>query len=176
MEKIFLEILATQKDILAELKLIRETLSARESVGAQTHAAAHPAPAPVETPVAAPAPLAPPAPSTPEVIEATREPQPAAFAPQQAPGDDADAEAPFRRLEEAFGPFAQGLDVKRSRHAPKLTLRELQDIGGSFLESQGKKPKPESENSRENILDEIKDRNRKKRDAFSEIERLTRNR
>ncbi len=166
MEKIFLEILATQKEMLAELRLIRQELAGRETAAASVKLEAAPlemAKAPVEEPVSRTVPASP-------VADVPPAPSPSYTR------EESDHDAPFRRLEEAFGPFAKDLDVKKARHAPKLTLRELQDIGGSFLEGQGKKPRTEAEDGRDSIMDEIKDRNRKKRDAFSEFERLTRNR
>ncbi len=60
-----------------------------------------------------------------------------------------------------------------------LTLSELQDIGGSFMDAKkpGKKHKNESVDVgdlRESLLSEIKSRNKQKRDAFTEFEKINR--
>lgn len=93
-------------------------------------------------------------------------------------GEGAGRDGPLERLEEAMRPLADGLDAKKTRHAPRLTMSDLQDIGGSFLDDASKKSKGASRTAGPHsaILDEIKDANRKKRDAFSDFERLNRDR
>lgn len=96
-----------------------------------------------------------------------------------AQGESAEQAGPLERLEEAMSPLADGLDVKKARHAPRLTISDLQDIGGSFLDGAPKKSKGASRATggpHSAILDEIKETNRKKRDAFSDFERLNRDR
>lgn len=152
------EILATHQEILAEVRLLRRALerdtpapavAAEPTATEETPAAvAEAAPQPIEQTPPLPAPTAPAAPVETAMAPGTATPPP--------------AEAP------------------RKRSRGMLTLDELTDLGGEFLDSDPRaKPRVKPTDASEltqSLLDEIKTKNRAKRDAFAEFDRLRRDR
>jgi len=146
------EILATHQEILAEVRLLRRSLEQNAPAPAVTAA-----PAPVEE---APAPMA-------EALPRQDEER-----PQPAPTPTAQPVAP-----EPISPPPPPEPRRRARGM--LTLDELTDLGGAFLDAAPRSktsPKPVGADLDAPLLDGIKAKNRAKRDAFAEFDRLRRDR
>jgi hypothetical protein len=136
MEKILQQILSVQTEILAELRALRQAMTA--------DVAARPAEPPAPLVEAA----------RPDAQPPLSEPEPAGFEVEPAP-------PPFR---------PRGM----------MTMDELADLGGQFLDAD---PRPKSRIKPTDVSDlggsllgEIKAKNRAKRDAFTEFDRLRRDR
>jgi len=141
------EILATHQEILAEVRLLRQSLEQNAPAPAVTAA-----PAPVEE---APAPMAAALPRQDEER------------PQPAPTPTAQPVAPE--------PISPPPPEPRRRARGMLTLDELTDLGGEFLDAAPRSKtstKPMGADRDAPLLDGIKAKNRAKRDAFAEFDRL----
>lgn len=145
------QILKVQTAILAELRLLRQALAPDAKPQATPTAVSEPAPQPT-----APQPTAmepPAAPQPPLTAEPLPTPEPMAAQPRVAPPQSA---------------------------SPMLTLNELADLGGQFLEP-GHMPrtrvKPvDASDLSSSILDDIKAKNKAKRSAFAEFEKFGKDR
>ncbi|MGE4537013.1 MAG: hypothetical protein AB7D37_08035 [Desulfovibrio sp.] len=163
-ESILREILAVQKEILAELRLMRQALAPQSTEAAgptlKTPVAATATPA--APGAAAPIPPSEPAPAAPRA-EAVH-PMPTAAAPSQPAATD----APQAQLQPPHPSQPTG---------SMLTLDELTDLGGQFLEpghmSRGTKVAPVEA---ADLLRDIKAKNRAKRGAFAEFDKFERGR
>ena len=140
------QILATHQEILVEVRLLRQALE---------KGAPEPAPA-VAAPVAS-VPAATPG-FLPEPPAATPEPEPVAGPVMAEP----DAPPPEAR------PASRGRGM--------LTVDELTDLGGQFLEPGMRSRSKVKPVEAADLLDEIKSKNKAKRDAFAEFDRLRRDR
>lgn len=188
-ETTLLKILAVQQEILAELRLLRQALSPDRRPAPVRAAAPTATPAAPAAPVApaakaSPAPQATPAAPTPRPTRATpptpaptvaATPEPTAAptppaAPQTPPVPTPEPPAPTRAT---FAPARPA-----SGSGGMLTPDELADLGGQFLNAGHKsrsKVKPvDASDLSSDILDQIKARNKAKRDAFSEFDKFTR--
>jgi len=149
------EILATHQEILAEVRLLRRALE-------------RDAPAPAVT-------------AEPTATEEAPAPAVAEAAPQQ-PEPTPPLPEPAVPAETATAPEAATPppDAPRKRSRGMLTLDELTDLGGEFLDTDPRaKPRVKPTDASEftqSLLDEIKTKNRAKRDAFAEFDHLRRDR
>lgn len=142
------EMLAAHREILEEVRLLRRTL--------EQGAAAPAAKTPATVGEAAP--------------QASTETPPApAETPQPAPTAQA---APAQERPAAATPPP----APRKRSRGMLTLDELTDLGGEFLDADPR-PKPRVKpTDASDLVDEIKAKNRAKRNAFAEFDRSRRDR
>lgn len=163
-ESILREILAVQKEILAELRLMRQVLAPQstEAAGPTRKTPVAATATPVAPEAAAPIPPSEPAPAAPRA-EAVH-PMPTAAAPAQPAATD----APQAQLQPPHPSQPTG---------SMLTLDELTDLGGQFLEpghmSRGTKVAPVEA---ADLLRDIKAKNRAKRGAFAEFDKFERGR
>ncbi|MFU2210516.1 hypothetical protein [Solidesulfovibrio sp. C21] len=162
-ESILREILAVQKEILAELRLMRQAL-APQSTKAAGPSLTTPVAAtatPVAPGMAAPIPPSEPAPAAPRTEAA---PMP----PAATPAQPAATAAPQAQVQPPHPSQPTG---------SMLTLDELTDLGGQFLEpgqmSRGTKVAPVEA---ADLLRDIKAKNRAKRGAFAEFDKFERGR
>jgi len=166
-ESILREILAVQKEILAELRLMRQTLAPRsaKAAGPSLKTPVAPSATPVAPGMTAPIPPSEPAPTAPRT-EAAR-PMPPAAAPAQ-PAATAAPQATVAQSQPSHPSQPTG---------SMLTLDELTDLGGQFLEpgqmSRGTKVAPVEA---ADLLRDIKAKNRAKRGAFAEFDKFERGR
>lgn len=157
------QLLAVQTEILTELRLLRQAVT--EGVPVRPVRAAQPAASqPTE-----PKPATPQA-ATPQAVAAKPD-EPREAAPQHAP------QAPVAAPEPAS---AQPPASPRRAGRGMMTMDELTELGGQFLDDV---PRPKTRTKPidagelgGSLLDEIKAKNRAKRDAFAEFERLRRDR
>ncbi|WP_428562232.1 MAG: hypothetical protein ACP59X_20860 [Solidesulfovibrio sp. DCME] len=156
------QLLAVQQAILAELRLLRQALAPGAVSAGQPEAATPPAPA-VQPAMPQPAAPQPPLAAAPSP-RATDQPAPAA--PPHAP-------MAARPASEAASPAPSGPGAM-------LTLDELTDLGGQFLEpGQMNRTRVKSVDASDlsnSILDDIKAKNKAKRNAFAEFERFGKDR
>lgn len=169
METTLQQILKVQTAILTELRLLRQALAP------QAQAAPQPTAPPAQTPHQ---PHAAPAPSPAAVAPAVGTAPTAAAAPAPAATPTAPA-APVTAPAATAAPQAP-TPPPASGSGAMLTLDELADLGGQFLEP-GQKPrtrvKPvDASDLSTTILDEIKAKNKAKRDAFAAFDRFGRDR
>lgn len=185
------QILAVQTEILAELRQLRQAVAAgvtvrpvaaRPAAASQPAAPAQasattPAQAPPSAPQAqAPAPQTQAAPSQAQVAQ----PQPQA---QVAPAEAAQPQAQGATPQPAPEPepeFVEAPPPPRRAGSGMMTMDELAELGGQFLEGVAR-PKARTRPTDVadlggSLLDEIKAKNRAKRDAFAEFDRLRRDR
>lgn len=186
-ETILLKILEAQHDILAELRLLRQTISSRKAAAQpatrlaaqaalaapvpETSAPKQPTATPAPTPQTTAQPAAEPVPETP----VTRQPlAPPAPAPQPEP------EAAPAREPEAMTPPEPVSPPRQSHSGGMLTMDDLADIGGQFLDTptqrRGRVKPVDASDLSSSILDDIKAKNRAKRNAFSEFDKFNRGR
>lgn len=150
------QILASHQELLAEVRLLRRAVEQGGLASLPMSAA------PVEPIAAEPA---------------STMPEPTAAAPIDAPGAPvAPAAAPIEA--EPIAPPPVDRPVSRGRGM--LTVDELTDLGGQFLDPEsrpkGKVKTIDAADLSSSLLDEIKAKNRAKRDAFAEFDRLRRDR
>lgn len=166
-ESILREILAVQKEILAELRLMRQALAPQstEAAGPTRKTPVVATATPVAPEAAAPIPPSEPAPAAPRA-EAVR-PMPTTAAPAQP----AATAAPQSTVAQSQPPHPA------QPTGSMLTLDELTDLGGQFLEpghmSRGTKVAPVEA---ADLLRDIKAKNRAKRGAFAEFDKFERGR
>ena len=148
-ETLLREILEVQSQILAELRLLRQALVPQPA-----------APAAVATPKAPPAPEA----------------VPAAPAAVQTPAQPAPEPAPAQPLQPEELPAPQPRQTPTQPAGTMLTMDELADLGGQFLDP-GQKPRGKVKPvEAADLLRDIKAKNKAKSSAFSAFDRFGRNR
>lgn len=148
-ETLLREILEVQSQILAELRLLRQALVPQPA-----------APAAVATPKAPP---------TPEAV-------PAAPAAVQTPTQPAPEPAPAQPLQPEERPAPQPRQTPTQPAGTMLTMDELADLGGQFLDP-GQKPRGKVKPvEAADLLRDIKAKNKAKSSAFSAFDRFGRNR
>ena len=154
-ETLLREILEVQSQILAELRLLRQALPPLPAA-----AAVSAAPAAVATPKAPPAPEA----------------VPAAPAAVQTPAQPAPEPAPAQPLQPEERPAPQPRQTPTQPAGTMLTMDELADLGGQFLDP-GQKPRGKVKPvEAADLLRDIKAKNKAKSSAFSAFDRFGRNR
>jgi hypothetical protein len=150
METILLKILEVQNEILAEVRMLRQAVAHGAPISAQTAA---PASQPHTTP----------APPTPETAPA------AAFTPTFMPAPEPEPEPQ---------PYAPPPPPSAGQPGGRLTVNELADLGGQFLDPgqmpRGKVKSVDASDLSHSILDDIKAKNKAKRSAFAEFEKFDR--
>lgn len=145
------QLLAVQTEILAELRLLRQAVAAGVTVRPVTARPAGPQAAMPPQATTAPQAAMPPQ-AAPQAPVAAPEPEPEPM-PAEPPRRSGSGMMTMDELTELGGQFLEGV------HRPKARTRptDVADLGGS-------------------LLDEIKAKNRAKRDAFAEFDRLRRDR
>jgi hypothetical protein len=162
-ETLLREILEVQSQILAELRLLRQTLAQQPAAPALAVASA-----------AVATPKAPEAPETVPVAPVAAAPNPAA-AVQTSPVP-APEPAPTQPLQPEERPAPQQRQTPPQPAGTMLTMDELADLGGQFLDP-GQKPRGKVKPvEAADLLRDIKAKNKAKSSAFSAFDRFGRNR
>jgi hypothetical protein len=165
METILLKILEVQNEILAEVRMLRQAVTHGVPL-----AAAAPPPLSRATAQAAPSPL-------PEPEPWTHGPSATGTRPTPPPGYEL---APPPEPPLAAAPAPQPLAPPPQQPGGRLTVNELADIGGQFLDPgqmpRGKVKSVDASALSHSILDDIKAKNKAKSSAFAEFEKFGRNR
>ncbi|MHC1712247.1 MAG: hypothetical protein AB9872_08860 [Solidesulfovibrio sp.] len=162
METILLKILEVQNEILAELRLLRQAVA-----HGQTPVAAAPQPS-----------VAPAAPSAPEGRSAT---SPFLATPPAAPIADAPP-APSIADAQPAPSFVDAPPAPPKREQPGglLTFNDLADLSSDFLEpgqrTRGRVKTVDASDLSGSILEDIKAKNKAKRNAFAEFDKFNRDR
>ena len=162
-ETLLREMLEVQSQILAELRLLRQALAQQPAgvVVATAPAAVATSAVPEAAPVVPAAPVA-------------ASPSPAAAV--QTPAQPAPEPAPAQQLQPEERPAPQPRQTPAQPAGTMLTMDELADLGGQFLDP-GQKPRGKVKPvEAADLLRDIKAKNKAKSSAFSAFDRFGRNR